>query len=92
MSEQNRYRTARNYKSRKTGEWTGWIDKFFGETADTWQDAIQKWIDRYWPTEEYTVVSETYSEDSKTGITEIQFDPQQRFWLGVKIKATLIED
>ena len=93
MSEQNRYRIDRNYKSRETEKWTGW----WGPTpwrakADTWQGAIKKWIARDWPAEEYTVVAETPPEDIKSGIIEIQFDPQHRFFLGAKIKATLVED
>ena len=92
MSEQNRYRIESNYKSRVTEEWIGWDRGWFWKTADTWQDAIQKWIDRICAAEEYTVVAETPSEDSKSGILEIQFDPQHRFWLGAKAKATLIED
>ena len=94
MSAQNHYRIDRNYKT-STG-WQKWIEDVVGETADTWQDAIPKWIDRYWSTEEYTVVAETPSEDSRSGIIEIQFDTPQYFWAGVKIgvkfKAILIED
>ena len=88
MSEQNRYRMSHEYKD------GGWIDRDdVGVWAgDTWLGATQEWIDRYWPSEEYTVVSETPSEDGRSGILEIQFDTPPRFWLGVKIKATLIDD
>ena len=91
MSAQNRYQIASNYKDRGTWEWRGW-GKSWLETADTWQDATPKWIDHFLPGADYTVVSETPSEDSKSGIIEIQFDPPQPFCLGVKIKATLIEN
>ena len=100
MSEQNRYRIAWNYKSSENEEWAGWKNSspfrknsVWRETADTWQDAIQRWIDYAWPAGEYTVVSETPSEDGKSGTIEIQFVDQPRdFWEGAKIKATLIED
>ena len=90
MSEQNNYRIAWNYKSRETEEWTRWRDNHWSAAADNWKDAIQEWIDDAWTAEEYTVVSETPSEDSRSGIIEIQFDPPQPFCVGVKIKATLI--
>ena len=91
MSEQNRYQIERNIKT-ATGNWVGWLGDVLGETADTWQDAIHKWLDRdVWTVGEYTVISETPSEDGKSGIIEIQFvDPPTSFWEGAKIKATLI--
>ena len=96
MSEQNRFRQSINYKRRETEEWSGWRDSYYGaeyygaETADTWQDAIQTWLDRWHP---YKVVAETPSEDGKSGILEIQFDPLESFTLlGLKIKATFIDD
>ena len=100
MSAQNRYQIARNYKSRETEEWVGWRDNYYGpmaeyygaEPACTWRDAIQGWLDRGWASGCYTVVSETPSEDGQSGTIEIQFNPPRRFCLGVKIKATLIEE
>ena len=96
MSEQNRYRTTFNYKSRETEEWTGWIEYGARVRADTWQDAIQEWLDSGWAAADYTVVAETPSEDGRSGIIEIQFDTPQYFRAGAKIgvqfKATLIED
>ena len=95
MSEQNSYRIERNYK-KATGEWRGW-GKSVVATVDTWQEATQWWLGQFWAAEEYTVVSENPSEDSRSGIIEIQFDPPRDLgWLGVrlgvKIKATLVED
>ena len=96
MSAQNRYRISVNYKSSETEKWAGWRNSDWvgdwWETADNWQDAIQDWLDHLaWTAREYTVVAESPSEGSKSGIIEIQFDPPKRFWLGVKVKATLIE-
>ena len=90
MSEQNNYRIVCDYKSSETEKWAGWRGGVV-DMADTWQDAIHEWIDNVWAAE-YTVVSENPSEDSKSGIIEIQFDPPQPFWLGAKIKATHIEN
>ena len=91
MSEQNRYQISHNYQNEREG-WAGWIE-YEVLSADNWQDAIHEWLDLVWGTGGvYTVVAENPSEDSRSGITEIQFDPPKRFWLGVKIKATLIED
>ena len=96
MPAQKRYRIDRNYKRRETGEWTGWAGPtalLFGLWADTWQGAIKKWIARDWAAEEYTVVSETPSEDDKSGIIEIQLDtPLSVKWVGAKFEATLIDD
>ena len=90
MSEQNRYRIYRNYKSEQ--EWRGWLKDVLVETADTWQDAIQKWSDHFFGAGEYTVVAETPSADGRSGIMEIE-----DHWPGIglvvrKIKAILIED
>ena len=90
MSEQNRYRIERNWK-KATGEWRVW-EKSWVEKADTWQDAIQEWIDYDWAAEEYTVVSETPSEDGKSGIIEIQLVPAGIYLVGAKLEATLIDD
>ena len=93
MSEQNNYRIVPNYKDRETEEWTGWRNPTpWRVRSDTWQDAIQEWLDSGWPTAVYTVGAETPSEDSQSGIIEIQFDPPRDFLVGVKIKATLIDD
>ena len=45
MSEQNRYRTTFNYKSRETEEWESWRNRDSLHAADNWQDAIQGWLD-----------------------------------------------
>ena len=88
MSAQNNYWIAWKHKSRETEEWTVWkYSDYWWETADTWQDAIQEWIDDAWPAAEYTVVAETPSGGGKSGIIEIEFGPTI-FWLGMKIKAT----
>ena len=89
MSEQNSYRIVCDYK--RHTEWSGWIDNHWWSAADTWQDAIQKWLDRAWPAEDYTVVSETPSGDGRSGIIEIQFAPTG-FNAAAKVKATIIED
>ena len=97
MSAQNRYRIASNFKSRETEEWTGWLATYYGEDgsgverADTWQDAIQKWLDRILEAEEYTVVSESKVTD-RSGIIEIQYDTPWGGYAGAKIRATLLED
>ena len=88
MSEQNRYQISVNRQYEAEG-WEGWIEDDV-LSADNWQDAIQGWLDWVWPAVEYTVVAETPSENSKSGITEIQFAPKI-FWAGAKIQATLIE-
>ena len=89
MSKQNRYRIERNYKY-KTGGWEGWVE-VWSVSGDTWQDAIRKWVDYMgWIAGSYQVVSETPSEDGRSGITETQFEPG--FYVGVKFKATVIED
>ena len=90
MSEQNSYRIEWNYKRKQ--EWRGCIKDVLVETADTWQDAIQKWSDQFFGAEEYTVVAETPSADGRSGIMEIE-----DHWPGIglavrKIKATLIDD
>ena len=94
MSGQNRYRIERDYK-KVTGErrgWKGWIDDDYHETADTWQNAIHQWVDdMWWRTGEYQVVSETQTEDGRSGIIEITFR-EAGLWVEVKVKATLIED
>ena len=90
MAEQNRYRASLNYKRSETDEWSGWRNTNGWDIADTWQDAIQAWLDYAW-SGEYTVVAETPSEDGRSGIIEIQFDPPRDFYAGLKIKATLIE-
>ena len=91
MSEQNNYQIESHYKKER-GWLSGWVGNYGGGTADTWQEAIQDWLDWAWLWDKYTVVSETPSEDNKSGIIEIQFDPPQRFLLGAKIKATFVED
>ena len=92
MSEQNRYQITWSYKSE--GAWAGWVDSGLMEKGDTWQDAIQTWIDDSWGIMvSYEVVSETPAEDGRSGIIEIQLDtPLSVKWVGAKFKATLIED
>ena len=91
MSEQNRYRMEWNCNQNEQG-WSGWYDDGVRKAADTWQDAIQKWIDDMWgKVDSYQVVSVTPSGDSRSGIIEIKEDPRQ-FDMAVKFKATLIED
>ena len=95
MSEQNRYQISFNYKSSETEEWTGWRGSGWLETADTWQDAIRNMLldEGYAEVGAYQVVSETPSEDGKSGILEIQFNPPFAVAVAAeKIKATLIED
>ena len=90
MPEQNRYRIERNYKTEQG--WLGWIDSAWMEAADTWQDATQKWLDDMgWIEVSYKVSAEKPSEGGRSGIIEIQVDPPG-FYVGAKIKATLIED
>ena len=89
MSEQKRYRIERQYK-REAG-WSGWIDDDIVLPGGKWQDATQKWLNELWYGL-YTVVAETPSEDGQSGIIEIQFNQQEGFWFGTKIKATPIED
>ena len=84
MSEQNNYRISWTYKSSKTEEWRD--SHWLVDMADNWQDAIHTWLENWGVP--YQVVSETPSEDSKSGIIEIQFDPPQRLVVGAKIKAT----
>ena len=92
MSEQNRYRIALNRKTRETEEWEGWKNRdYWRETADNWQDAIQEWLDIFWTAGRYTVISETPSEDGRSGINEIQFDAPY-YYVSAKVKATLIEN
>ena len=89
MSEQNRYQMSCNYQHERGGR-EGWIEHEV-LSADNWQDAIQGWIDRRWGLGGvYTVVSETSSEDGKSGIIVAQFDPRNVL-VGAKVKATLIE-
>ena len=91
MSEQNRYQISCDHKHKDEG-WQGWVEDEV-LSADTWEDAIRGWIDYAWGEEEYTVVSVTSSEDGKSGIIVAQFDSDSRsVWVGVKIKATLVED
>ena len=87
MSEQNNYRIALNYKRRETEEWSGWVESGWWKTADNWQDAIQECLDDIGVPAEYTVVAETPSEDGKSGIIEIEFDPTD-YWVGLKMQAT----
>ena len=99
MSEQNRYRLDAHYTTNKGAE-SGWVRSYGSKPGDTWQDAIHEWLDRRWPTGTYayTVISETPSEDGRSGIIETQFDrPDWRvkrkdWWVEVKFKATLIDD
>ena len=92
MSAQNGYKIARNHKS-KNG-WFGWITNSAVWQGSNWQEAIQNWLDEHWVEDVsggYQVVSETPSEDGRSGIIEMQLDPPG-FWVGAKIKATLIKD
>ena len=89
MSAQNSYRIERNYKSEQG--WSGWIDNDWTETGDTWQDAIKQWLDTRWRWLTCQVISETPSAPSRSGIIEIQLGPSG-FYVGAKIKATLIEN
>ena len=92
MSGHNRYQISRRYKSERG--WAGWGESSdWMETADSWQDAINNRLTAGWGiVVPYQVVSETPAADGRSGITEIQFDPPPSFWVGVKIKATLIEE
>ena len=94
MPEQNSYQMSANYKNEQG--WSGWtpVDIWSG---DTWQDAIKTWLldigwwRRPWSLGvEYTVVSETPSEDGRSGILVTQFDPTG-FNTAAKIKATIID-
>ena len=90
MSEQNRYQISWNEKNKR--EWTGWSDSDWILPADNWQDAIQKGLDNSWASwPPYKVASETPSEDGRSGIITIQYNPPE-FWVEAKIKATLIEN
>ena len=87
MSGQNRYRIYRNYKSHgwDGGEWTG----------DTWQDAIRDWLDEYWISAwggPYQVMSETPSEDGRSGSMYIQHKLRSGSVPDHQVKATLIEN
>ena len=90
MVAQNRYRIERNYKSEQGWSGSGWIDDDSWETADTWQEAIQKWVDGNWGVGTYEMVSETPSEDGRSGTTEMLIKPIEL--LLATIKATLIDD
>ena len=90
MSAQNSYRLDSSYK-RPTG-WSGWVGGSGLWPGVTWRDAIQKWLDECWIEGSYKVVSETPSEDHRSGIIEIQVDSEPDFWVGVKIKSTLLEE
>ena len=92
MSEQNRYQISVNYKSSFTEEWAGWGQDVVWETADTWQEAINQWLDFAWAERSYQVASDTPSAGGKSGIIEIQFDPPAIFYVAAKVKATLIEN
>ena len=90
MSEQNKYRIERNYKNEQG--WSGWtpVDTWSG---DTWQDAIQHRLDddNFGMAGTYKSVSETPSEDGRSGIIEILIDPGC-YDIKAKIRATLIKD
>ena len=93
MVAQNRYRISRNYKTKQGWSRAEWIDDDSCRTADTWQEAIQKWVDDVRRLAgAYQVISETPSEDTLSGIIEIQLVPAMSFWAGAKFKATLIDD
>ena len=89
MSEQNRYRIARDYK-KETGEWRGWIEDVWRETANTWQETSRKRLHEDSPPGSYQVLSETPSEDGQSGIIQTQYTPPD-FWVAAKVKATLID-
>ena len=89
MPTKNRYQITCNYQH-KTRGWEGWV-KFDVIPAEDWQNAIQEWLDLFWATGRYTVISETLSEDDRSGINEIQFDAPY-YYVSAKVKATLIKD
>ena len=91
MSEQNRYRIASCYRTKQGAE-SGWIRSFGAWSGATWQDAIRKRLDDIEGiVGSYQVVSETPSEDGRSGVIETQFDPTD-WWVGAQMKATIIED
>ena len=90
MSEQNRYRIEYNFQ-RATGVWRGWTEAGRRwEMADTWQNAIHQWVDDmgWWWHDECQVVSETPSEDGRSGIIETQVALPSGV-VGANFKATL---
>ena len=85
MSGKNRYQIQCDYQH-KTGDWEA-LEATEPWYWDTWQDAIHNWL-----TSSYEVLSETPSEDGRSGIIEIQLDPSVYYYKGAKVTATLIED
>ena len=85
MSEQNRYQVSYAYYKDLGPDW--FEDRL--RVADTWQDAIYNWLEERFSALDYSyqVVSETPSEDGRSGIMEITDDPQ----LMGQVKATIIE-
>ena len=95
MSEQNLYAISYEYYKGKSKaddctklQPDGW-DEAGPLPGDTWQDAAHDWLTHHCVMNEpYQVVSETPSEDSRSGIMEITDDNPGRQY----VKATIIED
>ena len=90
MGEQNRYLMSGRYDTSEWFDVVVWLE-------ETWQDAIHTWLNAYWhegwgKDGGYHVISETPSEDGRSGMIEIKEDPGTNAWKLKKVKATLIED
>ena len=69
----------------------GWDEDYDVWKGNTWQDAIHNWTDGWM--DSYTVLSETPSEDGRSGLLMIQEDKTWRAntFLVWKVKATVID-
>ena len=94
MAEQNHYQIS--YESPPTEDQCFTVGV---RPGDTWQQAIHNWLAEDWYKDagisyqghgisSYEVVSETPSEDGKSGVMAIW----EELWLVAKIKATLIPE
>ena len=93
MSTQNRYNISFVHKAKEQAQYgDAWTDSSIIWTGNTWQAACQKWIAEMM--KQHEVLSETPSEDSRSGIMEIKepmphgWDNYCVFW---KIKANIID-
>ena len=81
MSEQNLYEIWCEYQEGwfEDGEWPG----------DTWQDAIQNWVEDYW--KDLKVYAPKPSSDGMSGSMKITEDPRPEVWALRSVKATITD-
>ena len=82
----NIYKISYDYTDCDYADEVGWHEVGVGY-GNTWQDAIKNWL---WDTS-YKVISETPSEDGRSGIMEIHQTPPPEVFGWNQVQATFID-